>query len=532
MSTREQAVTALIAGFVAAILALVWVFSGNGGGVGRDGGLGARSAKADDPLTQALRYVPRSAGAVAEIDTDTGGGALSRALEAFSGVLGDGDASERLNAFVGDRTGLDVSSDASALAGSPLVVAATGTATTPKLLAVWVVSDPARVAGVIGAHVGDGSFEAAAGHRGAATYQRVEGAGVYAQRGGVLLAASDRATLVKALDRGVNRGAAASTGLSVGAFESRAASGVSSKDAVVRIAVDGPLLRQLAGRAVPGSGQLPLLAGVAGAGIGLRADARGVHVRMRLRTDESLITEADLPLVPGRAPPPLDGDAPLRIGLRSPAQTGAFVLRAIRLIAPGILKSYDQAADIFGRVAQFDPETDLLATLTGSATLSRDEDSTLTFRARTSDEEGLRKALQRLSGLGRIGNYTGELPLGDTIPNLALRRSESGDEDTYDVVQDDNPVAVIALRGDVLVASTDALADVDTLAYDEDLGAGGGNGGATGALKVVAPATALGELLGLPEGVTSVTDRLGEVRLTARAELSKILVGLDVALDG
>lgn len=532
MSTREQAVTALVAGFVVFVLALVWVFSGNGSGAGSgDGGLRRDRAAADDPLTQALRYVPRSAGAVAAIDTDTGGGPMAEAIEALGRVTDEGDLGAALDGLATDALGLDVSSDASSLTGSPLVLAATGTATTPKLLAVWAVGDPGRVASVLSDHVSDGTFTAAESVGGATTYDRDDGPGVYAQRGGVLLAADDRDTLERALARGQNRGAAASTGLSPGAFARRAASGVSAKDAVVRLAVEGPMLRQLASRVVPGAGQLPLLAGVTGAGIGVRADAKGLHARIRVRTDESLITEADLPLAPGRAPPPLEGDAPLRVGLRSPAQTGAFLLRTLRLIDPERLKSYEQAKDIFGRVARFDPEGDLLASLTGPATLSRDEDGTLTFRARTTNEDGVRSALERLSGLGRIGNYTGELPLGDVVPALALRRSASGDEDTYDVEQDESPVAVIALRGDVLVASTDPAADVESLAYDEDLG-GDGPGGSTGALKLVAMSAALGELLGLPERIRAVTDRAGDVTLTARAELSRLLVALDVGLGG
>lgn len=579
MSTRAQAVSALAAGFIGLILALTWVFSnGSTEQVDRD----PANATISDPLAEALRYIPRSAPAVAVIDTDAGAGPLRKGLDLLGDLPGGTEMGEQLDGLLSDATGFSLTDDGAALTGSPVVVSATGSTASPKLLVAWVTPDAGTLAAVVGTQVQSGKLTDAGTYRGATTFTR-PGGGAVAQDGRLLLIAANTATLKTALDRGVRRGASSATGLTPQSFASRSASGISATAALVRLGVSGPMLRRFASNVQANAGQLPFLAAVDRAGIGVRTDPDGLHVRIKLRTDEGIITEADLPLAPGSESPDVTGDAPIRVGVRSPAQTSGFLLRSFRLIAPTRLRTYDAVAGLLGKYAKVDLESDLLGTLTGSATLTV-ADSTVTLRARTGDQAKLRAALQRLSRLGTLGDYAGGTALSTGTTGLSLKvaadtgytnpddtgsadgtgssdstgsadgtgstdstgstpddpagesagTSYSGEADTYQVTRDDAPIAVIALRGDILVVSSDALSDADSIA--DSLDSESTPSGKAGSLHAVLGADALGGLLvdrlGLPEAVRDGLTPLGSFDVTARAELGAVTIVIDTTAAG
>lgn len=525
---RVLAVLALSVAFIGTIVLIASLASGGGDSSGGDT---ARPVVIGDPLTEALRYVPRSAPAVAVVDTGTSGGPLRQALDLLAQLPGADDLSEQLDKLVVDRTGLSLTNDLGALAGAPLVLATTRSSARTPALAAWVVPDAATLAEVLSARVTDGLLQDAGPAGRAEVFTRVDGKGAYAQAGRLLLAATDRPTLAAALSRGVRRGESAARGLTPEAFASGAASGVSARQAFVRIALDGDELRRLVGTRLPGAGQLPWLAAVTGAGIGVRAGDDGLHARIRIRTDESSLAESDLPLAPGNRAPEVDGEAESRIGLRSPAQTAGFALRSIRLVAPERIQTLDQVLDAVGKATKVDAENDILATLTGPATITFPGGSTVTLRAQTSDEEGVRDALQKLARLGRLEN-AGDVPSTDyDLSGIAIQ--DAGD-DTYKLTRDEEPIAVVGLRGDVLVASTDALTDVDEVA--DALDDGPAETGIKGALRAQAPmdavATLLTDRLGLPQTTADLLGGFGTATVTARAELGSLTVALDLPLAG
>lgn len=524
---RVLAVLALSVAFIGTIVLIASLASGGGDSGGDD----TRAATIGDPLTEALRYVPRSAPAVAVVDTSTSGGPLRQALDLLAQLPGADDLSGQLDKLVVDRTGLSLTNDLSALAGAPLVLATTRPSARTPALAAWVVPDAATLADVLSARVADGLLEDAGASGRATVFTRVDGKGAYAEVGRLLLAATDRATLDAALSRGVRRGESAARGLTPEAFASGAASGVSARQAFVRVALDGDTLRRLVSARLPGAGALPWLSAVTGAGIGVRADEDGLHARIRIRTDESSLAESDLPLAAGNQTPEVDGDAESRVGLRSPAQTAGFALRSIRLVAPERIQALDQVLDALGKATKADPENDILATLTGPATITFPGGSTVTLRAQTSDEEGVRDALEKLARIGSFANAGGAASADYDLSTLAV---QSKGDDTYELTRADEPIAVVALRGDVLVASTDALTDVDEVA--DALDDGPADTGIKGALRAEAPAdtvaTLLQDRLGLPETAATLLGGFGSSTLTARAELGSLTVALDLPLAG
>jgi hypothetical protein len=521
---RVLAVLALSAAFLGSILAVVWLSSSS-----NSSDDGTRAVSISDPLAEALRYVPRSAPAVAVVDTDTTEGPLRRALDLLARLPGATEISGQLDKLVTGRTGLSLTDDLGALAGAPLVLASTGTSARPAGLAAWVVPDESTLAQVLSARVADGLLEDDGASRRATLYARVSGRGVFAQDGRLLLAATDRTTLDAALSRGVRRGESAARGLTRAAFATNAASGISASQAVLRVAVTGDELRRLAATRLSGAGELPWLAGVLGAGIGVRADEDGLHARIRIHSDESAVAESDLPIAAGPQPPEVNGDGAVRVGLRSPAQTAGFALRSLRLIAPGRLQAYDEIIDALGQYTRVDPENDIVATLTGPATFTFPDLTAVTLRAQTSDEDGVREALGKIARVGSLANLGGGFGLD--VTGLAIQ--DEGD-DTYKLTRDDEPIAVIALRGDILVASTDPLTDVDEVA--DALDDGPADGGVKGALRADASADALGDLLvdrlGLPDTARDLLGGFGATTVTARAELGALTVAVDVGVAG
>jgi hypothetical protein len=94
-------------------------------------------------------------------------------------------------------------------------------------------------------------------------------------------------------------------------------------------------------------------------------------------------------------------------------------------------------------------------------------------------------------------------------------------------------VAVVGVRDDVVVLSTDPLADVDSIAGALDDGEPPPDLGAFRAtLTPAVLGDALVNRLGLPDGVRVAANALGDAAVTAHAELGSFTVRLDVPVTG
>jgi hypothetical protein len=517
-------VTALVAGLL--LIVLVVACSGTQEETSR-----ARSTELTiaDPLTEALRYIPQSAGLVAVAQTDTTQGPLRSALDVVEQLPGSGAIVAQAQALLGERIGVSLADEGAALVGAPVVVARTGLGPRARTIGAWVVPDEAALAELLSAKAQSGELTEGVPYRNWTTYSRR--GGVYATRDRVLLTASDLPTLKTAITRRLRTGRVG--GLTPALFATAARSGMSSAKALLRVAVSGPVLRSAISARVPRATDLAWVAALDGAGVAVAADADGVHLRARLRTDEAQLVDADLPIAPGLQAPELMGEAPVVVGLRNPRVTIDVALQAGQLLAPGTVATYTQVRDLLKRFAGVDVDADVIGTLTQDATVTLPQTGGVTLRAPTSDEQALRGTLSRLGRLGQLAGIAGSLGVGPDTGGLAIR--DEG-EDRYTVLEDDTPLAVLAVRDGVFVASTDPGTDVQAVADALPPGAAGTGGTPVGALQAIVTPTALTDLLvdrlGLPSIARVALDPLGTATVGARSELGFLQVRADVPVDG
>lgn len=513
---RVLAVSALVTGLL--LVVLVGGCLGGGGGESKkeDAELTIR-----DPLAEALRYIPKSAAFVVVVETDTAAGPLRSALDLVATLPGSVQIVSRAQELLGEQVGLTLATEGADLAGSPAVIARTGTSAKAKTIGAWVVADEDVLAGVLRTRSDSGTLRRAGAYKRWTVFTRDGGA--YAQRDRVLLTASDLGTLKAAVDRRLKTGRAA--GLTPALFSSRATSGLKSRRPLVRVAVTGPGLRYAI---APEASRLAWLASLRGAGLAVSADATGVRLEARVRTDEGVLTEADLPLAPGADAPQVKGDAPVVVGVRDVAQSADLLRQAAQLVAPNRLRPYTMVRDLLKRFAQVDVEGDILGTLTedGSVTV---EDGVVVLRAETSDEERVAGALQRLARIGRLTAIAGSL--GVNTGGIGIR--DEG-EARYTVLREEQPIAVVAVRDGVFVASSDPTTDIGTVLDAPDTPTGSVSPSAGALLALLTP-SAVADLLvdrfGLPAITRVALEPLAAASVTGRAGLRALTLALDATVE-
>lgn len=497
----------------------------------RDGG-SSGDLRIRDPLTEALRYMPQSSAIVAEVKTDAGDGPLRSAFDLSKEVPGSGTLLKDAGEALSDLVGVPLSSQVQSLAGAPVVVAWTDAGLTAgATLSAWVALNAEGLTEVVQAKVGANAVRAARQYRRWTIYSATDVS--YAQRDRVLLTASNARTLREAIDRRLKTGRGA--GLSRAAFTAASRSGIAAGEALIRVAVNGRVLRGVISRRLPKVDQLPWVAALQGAGLAVSTDEDGVHLKARLQTDEVSLTEPDLPVAPGTKGPEVNGEAPVVVGVRNVAQSIDVLLQAAQIVAPERVKAYTKVRDRLARVARVDIERDLLGALTDDATVSFPATGGVTLRAQSPDEGRLRGVLERLGGTGRPAGLAGSPPgspgVGPELSGFAVREEEDG---RYTILQDEEPIAVVALRDGILVASTDALTDVDSV-LSAPTQIKGTAPGSSGALRATLSETALGdvlvEFLGLEDIVNEGLEPFGDVTVTARSQLSYTTIGVDLELE-
>jgi hypothetical protein len=215
------------------------------------------------------------------------------------------------------------------------------------------------------------------------------------------------------------------------------------------------------------------------------------------------------------------------VGVRAARQTVAFARQVAAVSRPDTARSLDETLDLLRRYAGVDLQRDLVDRLTGTTTFTTDADFRLiTARAELQDPGPTRAALERLRTLSSLG------PLADLagIDTGGLRVDESGGR--FAIFRDDVPLAVLAVRGTVLVASTDPRVDVDAVAAAGPARTTARPG--PGALQAVAEREAAASLLldqlGLPAEAGLVLTGLGAPALSVQAELDRVDLLLQLPL--
>jgi hypothetical protein len=275
----------------------------------------------EESLDRSLSYFPAGAPAVALVKTDLD----DAQWHAFNGQLAPlllGVSVRRLLRETADQAGLSFGDDLKALLGNPLVV---GEMPGAGPLATLQVREPGKLSRVLAAL----GFTAAGHARGARLYRPPVAGGTRLRRapagapalvavdGDVVLAAASPATLRAAL-------AARHRGGRLTERELRRGLHGLPGDALVRVYGS---LRALAGRA-PAS--LPWVRALRTYGVTVTLKRHVAELRGVVRTAARTVTDAQLPLAPGRdpAPIPVREDAAVA-GLRDAAPTATFLLGAL-----------------------------------------------------------------------------------------------------------------------------------------------------------------------------------------------------------
>jgi hypothetical protein len=329
------------------------------------GGCGGGGGSLERPLS----YFPAAASAVALVKTDLD----DAQWHSFNGQLAPlflGVSVRRLVRETADQAGLSFGDDLKPLLGNPLVV---GMVPGSGPLAALQVREPGKLSRVLGAlrfgpagRVGQARLYRLPVATGSRLRPAPPGApALVAVDGDVVLAAPSPATLRAALAS--HRGGGRLTEREL----RRGLNGLPG-DALVRVYGN---LRSLAGRA-PAS--LPWFRALRTYGLAVTVKRHVVEARAVVRTAAGEVTDAQLPLAPGRdpAPIPVREDAAVA-GLRDPAPTARFLVGALG-------RRGRDAAVLAGQLA-------------GPAFVESEADGDVTARAGVRDGAAAARALRTLA---------------------------------------------------------------------------------------------------------------------------------------
>jgi len=466
---------------VAAVAVLVIVLARGGDNNDRGGSAATQNA---NTRAEALAYVPPNTPAIIGVDTDSP------------------SASLLLGALVPRISGGALTAnDISPLLGNEAVVALLDPRTQRGQLSM-VAKDPDALRALARRLKPNGSY------RGAQLYAGPQGSAI-AIKGQTLLAASDDATVRRALDTGANK-----TGHMTPAQFDRRLAGLpptadiraifDPKRAVVRNSLPG-ILNTRWGRSLT-NGAAELTEG----GTGLR-------VPFALQTDANRINDLDLPFGTGAQPPTIRGSAPLLIGVKDVARLIAF-LRRVDPTRFGQLDSFQRQLPSFLRVNV----DGLLNDLNGDGTISS-ADRLQHFAVRTNppDPNAWRQPLERLTTLSGVLQNLG-------IDNVKL--DEEG-ANGYRLVVDDQLAARVGLFGPTLVLTDDARTNLRATATAPPAPTPpGARGGLTLRMTASEGRRLLSSIFGLPASAGAVLDRLGDLTGWARASTASVRGELELGL--
>jgi len=484
------AVSALLAG---AIGSAIWLSAG--GSSDHPKPMATRIAP-DAGLRAALRLASPAAPFTAVVQTNPRGIAVARALDLADRIPGAGVAFAALEDFVSSATGVDLASKLTALAGNPIVFSGS----LSEGVAIWQTRDATTLRSLLGAASQSGGLQDAGTYRSASIYAGPAGVTVAAD-GPLVIVGSTADAVHAALDR------SASGGLTRTAFD-RATAGV-AKGALIRVAATGAGLRQLLGTIYSKATGVPWVAALSRGALAVTPGVDGLHADAVLETTPGELTPGDLPLADGAAAPVINGSEAITIGIRDPEHLAQWILDAGAASKAPLVGDYEDVEKLLGRFAKIDLESDILSTLTGSATLTTQDLRHFSLVADTTDPRGVADTIHKVAGIATIGSFFGADLGGFSV--------DSGDDGLVTIARDGEPLVTLGVKGDKFVASTDPNADFDALASGEPRG----DSPDRGALRALISPRVIGDLvigrLHLPGIARLALEPLGQTVVTARA---------------
>jgi len=232
----------------------------------------------------------------------------------------------------------------------------------------------------------------------------------------------------------------------------------------------------------------------------IRADARGLHARLRAATRPNAVD--DLPLAPGATPPtPLERTNGATAGIRDLRHVIRFALNALKTSDPGTYRRYDLARRGLKLLRRGDIDRDVIDQLGGTATVWTPDLRTFTITAPVADPGRMAKALNGLRPL-----------MGRLLSAAGL------------------PGARYGVTGSTFVVTTDPASSLARLAA----GSPGRIGALTGALTGVVRGRTLGQALidrlGLPPIASIALGALGDTTFAVRTARAGVEASADLSI--
>jgi hypothetical protein len=497
---------------LATALVLLAVLAAAGCGGGDDSGA----------LGAALAYLPKDTPLAIALDTDVEGDqyqALGKLVDRFP--FGDQVTGNLLRQFEQSSGGISFDEDLKPVLGNPVVLGAPSVEAISDNSNDFVLAGKAKDEGALGDLVDKLNPRKVGEASGATLYQR--GDSFFAVEGDMIEFAGDESQLKAALER-----ADGDDHFDEDTFN-QALEGLPDS-ALMRVYADlEAFLKNDPGtvdaRKVKWIGALRTL------GITARAADDSIDVDFRARTEGDLSDE-DLPIAPGdEAPPIIERDGEIGLGIRDPAHIVHFGENAGQAIDPAGFGDYARAKQTIDKQLGVSLDDDLIAQLNGNVSASVAAGGGFGVRAELKDPQAFERTLAKVA---------------DVLPSFAegagfgqLRLSKpSGGADFYVLSQRGGGKVGFGVVDDVLVVATNARRARE-LAGEEPVAVQGAKGsvvtGADAEPLVRALLEDFGSSLGIPDlgalGTGLLTRPLGDLSGSASASTDELRGRLTLGFD-
>lgn len=470
-------------------------------------GCGSGSSGAKSPLDDALGYLPKSAPFVLAIDTNLGDSQWKSLTANEQKFPFSGQVMNSLKQSL-SQAGFDFDRDIKpilgnqAVVGSPTVQGFTGSNT--QVVAALKAKDQGKLSSLLSRSKDakkDGSSN------GATLYRDTTGTDELAQKGDMLIIASNKQQLVAALQQ---RGRG--DRLTEDQFNTNM-NGLPG-GALLRTYIDVQGLIN-SSPASANATKIKWVAALRTVGVTMSSTSGGIAFDVNARTDPSGLTDADLPVASGDASPPVSAKpGEIGVGLRGIDQTERFAESVAQAVSPASYSDFLKSKRKLGSRLGVNLDRDLIGQLSGNASIAYDLGGGFALRADPKNPAAFAKTL------GKFSRVAPSFARGAGLPGARLSRVGG----LYKLTGRNGKTIYYGMVGKVFAVSNSAsrLAEVATvpaqavpgakgaISLNADAGklvagiiqkaAGGGLGGAFGGSLVSAP---LGNLTGWATSSTS-----------------------------
>ena len=473
-------------------------------------------------LDSALAYLPKDTPLAIALDTDVEGDqyeAVGKLVDRFP--FGDQATGNLLRQFEQSSGGISFDDDLKPVLGNPVVLGAPSVDAINATSNEFVLAGKAKDEGALEDLVDQLNPREIGEASGATLYQR--GDSFFAVEGDMIAFAGDESQLKSALERADGDDH----------FDE------DSFDQALEGLPDGALLRlyadlQAALENGPGSvdaRKVKWIGALRTLGMTARAEDDRIDVDFRVRTEGDLSDE-DLPIAPGdEAPPIIEREGEIGLGIRDLAHIVRFAENAGQAIDPAGFGDYARGKQTIDRQLGVSLDDDLIAQLTGNVSASVSPGGGFGVRSELKDPRAFERTL------AKVADVLPSFAQGAGFGAVRLTKP-SGGQDFYVLSKPRGGAVVFGVVGDVLVVASDARRARE-LAGAEPVDVPGASG------SVVAGADAerlirrllerFGEAFGIPDlgalGTGILTRPLGDLSGSVSASTSELRGKLTLGFD-